>query len=466
MNKDGKSDSVVVPKRLSNNGMFSQVAAETAEERTLAMGNFIQHSRLQTQSWEGLSLVRERIRQSARRDRKQKFKSLWHHIYSVDQLRQSYFSSKRKAAAGADRVTWECYGEELEVRLADLSQRLRSGSYRAPPVARVFIPKVDGGERPIGIPALEDRIEQRRVAQVLELIYETEFKGFSYGFRPKRGAHNALDALKVGIERRKINWILDADLQKFFDTICRDWLIRFLEHRIADKRVIRQIREWLTAGVVENSIMLYLEARAPQGGSIYPLLANIYMHYVFDLWVEQWRNRSATGDIIVVRYADDFVVGFERQSDASRFIKELYTRLQRFHLHLNAQKTRLIEFGRYAIEQRKRKGLSKPETFDFLGFTHILSITRIGWFAVLRKPTRKRVNDKLKELNRELKWGRHVPIRDMGKWLNAVIRGWYQYYAAPKTFHVLNAFRRRLARLCGTELLNVRVSVQKSLGSR
>jgi group II intron reverse transcriptase/maturase len=337
------------------------------------------------------------------------------------------------------------YGENLESNLKGLSDRLRKGRYHPKPVKRVYIPKPDGRQRPIGIPALEDKIVQRSATAVMQAVWEANFKGFSYGFRPGRGAHQALDALAVGITERRVNWVLDADIKGFFDVIDHDWLLTFIEHRIADRRILRQVRKWLKAGVLDGTERTELETGTPQGGNISPLMANVYLHYAFDLWIDQWRRRHARGDVIVVRYADDFVVGFQHRSEAEQFQATLVDRFRKFSLELHADKTRLIEFGRYAAERRALRGVGKPETFNFLGFTHICGKTRKGRFVVIRRPMRKRMAAKLKEINLELKRRRHAAIPDTGRWLQAVVRGWYQYYAVPLTYHSLVAFRRRVA---------------------
>jgi group II intron reverse transcriptase/maturase len=386
----------------------------------------------------------ERIRQAASRDKTLRLTALWHHVYHVDRLREEYYALKPTAAPGVDGQTWHEYGLALERHLRDLSGRLERGAYRARPVKRAWIPKADGRQRPIGIPTLEDKIVQRAAASVLGAMYESDFMGFSYGFRPGRSAHDALDALSVGLSRRKISWVLDADIRGFFDAIDHEWLVQFVEHRIADRRVIRHIKKWLRAGVLEDGKRTQADHGTPQGGSISPLLANVYLHYVFDLWVHQWRQRQARGDVIVVRYADDFVVGFQHRSDAERFLGELRERLAKFKLELHPDKTRLIEFGRFAAERRQRRGQRKPETFDFLGFTHACSRTRTGAFMVLRYPQKTRMRAKLRAIKESL-WRRmHRPVAETGRWLQSVVRGWQQYYAVPRTYPWLKRFRLRV----------------------
>ena len=382
----------------------------------------------------------ERIRQVARREKEAKFTALWHHVYDVERLREAYYGLKRTAAPGVDGETWKQYGEGLEQKLMDLSERLRRGAYRAKPVRRVYIPKPDGRERPLGVTALEDKIVQRATVEVLNAIYETDFLGFSYGFRPGRNPHNALDALYVGVRGKQVNWVLDADIRGYFDTINHEWLRKFIEHRVEDKRVVRHVQKWLKAGVLEDGRRTQKQEGTPQGGNISPLLANVYLHYVFDLWANQWRKKQARGEVIIVRYADDFVVGFEHRSEAEQFFNELQERFKEFGLELNAEKTRLIEFGRHAARNRKGRGEGKPETFDFLGFTHACGQTSKGSFAILRHTTQKRQRAKLREIKTELRRRLHAPVPETGKWLRSVLLGYYRYYAVPGNTRKLNAF--------------------------
>jgi RNA-directed DNA polymerase len=396
----------------------------------------------------------KRIGKAARREPKSKMTSLMHHVYAVDKLREAYLGLRRDAAAGVDGQTWKQYGEELEKKLQNLSERLRRGTYRAPAVLRVFIPKGDGRLRGLGIPALEDKIVQNVGAQIFSAIWEPEFKGFSYGFRPGRGTHDALDALAVGIERRPINWVFDADIMGFFDHLSHEWLLRMVEHRIGDKRITSLVRQWLKAGVMEEGEWRRSEEGTPQGGLISPVLANIYLHYVFDQWAQQWRKRHARGAVIVVRYADDFVVGFEHRDDAERFQRELGERLEKFALKLHDGKTRLIEFGRNAAANRQRRGERKPETFNFLGFTHICGKMRNGWFGVVRKTMRKRMQTKLKSLKKEFQKRMHDPLKEQGAWVGAVLRGYYQHHGVPLNsaalesflYHVKHLWHRALSR--------------------
>lgn len=382
----------------------------------------------------------ERVRTAARLRKKEKFTALLHHV-TVDLLRDAYSWLKRDAAAGVDGVTWDEYGTDLEANLVDLHARIHRGAYRAQPSRRVYIPKPDGRRRPLGVASLEDKVVQRAIVELLNAIYEEDFLDISYGFRPGRSQHDALDALYVGITSRKVNWILDADIAAFFDTVSHDWLIRFVEHRIGDKRVIRLIRKWLKAGVLEDGKIETTEIGTPQGAVISPLLANIYLHYVFDLWVERWKRREAKGDMVIVRYADDIVVGFQHEAEAERFRAELTQRLADFALQLHPDKTRLIEFGRHAAANRKGRGLSKPEPFDFLGFTHICGRSRKGWFQLRRQSRRDRLRAQLRAIRESLWANRHAPIDEQGSWLKHVMTGWFAYHAVPTNGPSLVLFR-------------------------
>jgi RNA-directed DNA polymerase len=436
-----ESDSPIVPAKPSNEA--EPEAKEAAEERGLAKGNWLERNMFRTQSRQGMPSALERIRQAARRDRRQRFTAVLHHVYEIERLRVAYFALRREAAPGIDGKTWRQYGEDLQSNLEDLSERLRRGAYRAKPVRRAYIAKVGkpGELRPLGVPVLEDKIVQRATVEVLNALYEEDFVGFSYGFRPKRSPHQALDALWLGIMREKVNWVLDADIRGFFDTLEHGWLVKFTEHRVADRRVVRLIQKWLKAGVMEEGKRIQSEIGTIQGGSISPLLANIYLHYVFDLWIQQWRRTKARGDVIVVRFADDFVVGFERKEDGERLISELRERLARFGLELHSEKTRLIEFGRYAEPDRRRRGEGKPETFNFLGFTHSCGKTRKGKFIVLRQTMRRRWQTKLKEIKEELRQRMHEPIPEMGRYLRSVVAGHMRYYAVPMNAASVSNFR-------------------------
>ena len=383
-----------------------------------------------------------------------RFTALLHHIYNLETLRMAYFSLKKEAASGVAGETWRHYGETLEENLQDLSHRLKRGAYRAKPVRRVYIDKSDGRKRPLGVPAWEDKIVQRATVEVLNAIYETDFLGFSYGFRLWRSQHNALDALYTGLLTKKVNWVLDLDIHRFFDALSHEWLVKFIEHRIADRRVVRLIQKWLKAGVLEDGKRIRTEEGTPQGGSASPLLANVYLHYVFDLWAQAWRRKQAGGDVIIVRLADDIVVGFEAKSDAVRFWAELIERMQKFSLGLHPEKTRLLEFGPYAIDQRQWRGEGKPETFNFLGFTHICGKKRSnGRFTVLRPTIRKRLQAKLSEVKIELQRRMHDPLPEMGKWLRSVVGGHTRYYGVPTNGAALRTFRFQVGRLWHRTLL-------------
>ncbi len=446
MNGHGKSDRPVVPVKSPNNA--GQPVAEGMEGRGLAKGNPRQQNAPRTPSRQGVQSALERVRQAARRDRKLRFTALLHHVYDLEALRAAYLGLKREAAPGVDGETWRHYGQALEENLQDLSDRLKRGAYRAKPVRRVFIPKADGRQRPLGVTALEDKIVQRATVEVLNAIYETDFLGFSYGFRPGRSQHNALDALYTGLLTRKVNWVLDVDIRGFFDAIDHGWLVKFVEHRIADRRVVRLIQKWLRAGVLEDGKRTRVEEGTPQGGSASPLLANIYLHYVFDLWAQAWRKKRAHGDVIVVRFADDIVLGFQSKSDAERFWTELAERFGKFRLELHPEKTRLLEFGPFAAANRKRRGQGKPETFNFLGFTHICGKKKSnGRFTVLRQTIRKRLQAKLSEVKAELRRRMHDPIPEVGRWLRSVVGGHIRYYGVPMNSPALHTFRFQVGRL-------------------
>jgi len=388
----------------------------------------------------------ERVREAARRDSSLRFTCLLHHV-TVELLKEAYKALNPKATPGVDGMTWSEYGEGLEERLEDLHDRVHRGGYRARPSMRTYIHKEDGRLRPLGIAALEDKIVQLAVVWVLQAIYEEDFLGFSYGFRPGRSQHNALDAVWVAIMQRKVSWVLDADIRGFFDSIDHGWMVKFLEHRIGDKRILRLIQKWLKAGVSEDGEWSSTVVGTSQGANVSPLLANIYLHYVLDLWVEAWRKRHARGEVYIVRYADDFVMGFQYRADAEAFYQALGERMQKFGLELNEGKTRLIEFGRFAAENRAKRGEGKPETFDFLGFTHICARQRKdGRFTVRRKTIAKRLRRKAKEVTKELKKIRHSPVPEQGKWLRSVVTGYYNYHAVPGNIQALNRFRNLLAR--------------------
>ncbi len=439
MNDPGQSDRPVVPTKSPNNTERS--AAEGMEGRGLAKGNPSQQNAPRTQGRDGARSALERVREAAERDKQVRFTALLHHVYNVEHLTAAYYALKRDAAPGVDRETWEHYGQALEANLGDLSGRLKRRAYRAKPVKRAYIPKADGRLRPLGIPTLEDKLVQRATVEVLNAIYETDFLGFSYGFRPKRSPHHALDALYAGLLTQKVNWVLDADIRGFFEAINHEWLAKFVEHRIADQRVVRLIQKWLNAGVLEDGTRTWQDEGTPQGGSISPLLANVYLHYVFDLWAQRWRKKHAHGDVIVVRYADDFIVGFQHRADAERFLAELRERFTKFGLELHPEKTRLLEFGPFAAENRQGAGKGKPETFDFLGFTHICGKKRNGRFTVVRQTIRKRLQAKLSEVKAELRRRMHAPVPVVGAWLRMVVGGHLQYYGVPMNGPALSTFR-------------------------
>jgi len=444
MYERGKSDSPVVPGKLPNKAVTA--VAEVVEERGLAKENTASKTRPGHRAGSGASSALARVRQVAQGDKEARFTALLHHV-TVDRLRAAFWAIRPGAAPGVDGVTWAAYRQELEANLQDLHGRLHAGRYRVKPSRRVYIPKADGRQRPLGIACLEGKIIQRAVVEVLNAIYEVDFLGFSYGFRPGRGPHHALDALAVGIERKRVNWVLDADVRDFFGQLDHSWLERFLEHRIADKRVLRLIQKWVNAGVIEDGQWSENVEGTPQGASVSPLLANVYLHYVFDLWAQWWRNRFAEGDVVIVRFADDFTVGFEYQEDAQRFWADLRERFAKFGLELHPDKTRLIQFGRHAARRRKARGLGKPETFDFLGFTHFCGITKRGRFWLRRITIRKRMQAKLKEVNDQLKRCRHQPIPVQGKWLRSVVTGHIAYYAVPGNTDAVAAFRAQISRL-------------------
>jgi group II intron reverse transcriptase/maturase len=375
-----------------------------------------------------------------------RFTALLHHV-TPELLQASYFDLKRQAAPGVDGVTWQEYGGDLEVRLADLHERIHRGSYRAKPSKRAWIPKADGRQRPLGIAALEDKLVQQAVKTVLEQVYEEDFLGFSYGFRPGRGCHDALDALWVGLTERKVNWVLDADIRGFFDAIDHGWLMKFLEHRIADRRILRLMRKWLRAGVSEDGVWSRTTVGTPQGAVISPLAANVFLHYVLDLWMQQWRTRQARGEVIVVRYADDFVMGFQHRDDAQRCLQALQARFAKFGLELHPEKTRLIELGRFAAQRRNRRGEGKPETFNFLGFTHHCGKTRKGTFTIHRRSIAKRFRAKLQALKQQLRQQMHGRVAKVGRWLRAVVQGWLNYHAVPGNYPSLDQFLKQVKRL-------------------
>ncbi len=461
MHEDGKSDGPVVPANLPNKALAAAGTAEVGEERGPAKGNTASKTPSGRSAGPGASSALDSVREAAARDKDARFTALLHHV-SLARLWKAYTAIRREAAAGVDGVTWTEYGQNLRANLEDLHARVQRGEFRAKPSRRVYIPKADGRQRPLGIASLEDKIAQRAVVEVLNAVYEVDFKGFSYGFRPGRKPHDALDALSVGLTTRRVNWVLDADIRDFFGQLDHAWLRKFLRHRIADERVLRLIDKWLTVGVVEEGSWTESDQGSPQGASLSPLLANVYLHYVLDLWVAWWRDHHARGDVIIVRWADDFVVGFADEQDARRFLAELRERFAKFGLELHPDKTRLIEFGRFAAERRRKRGEGKPETFGFLGFTHVCVTNRKGRFWIKRVTIAKRVRAKLAEVKLELKRRWHLPIREQGQWLAAVLRGHYAYYAVPGNssavagfrFQVIGLWRKRLRRRSQRSRLN------------
>lgn len=446
-----ESDSGIVPRSHSNKD--GRPLAESEEGRPLVKENTHQSGTHPTQSGARVSLGLAGVRKAAKEGREQKFTALLHHL-TVGLLRESFYALKRKAAPGVDGIGWQEYEPGLEDRLIDLHSRVQRGAYRAKPSRRVYIPKADGRQRPLGVAALEDKIVQQAVVAILNQIYEVDFRGFSYGFRPGRSQHQALDALSVALKRKRVNYVLDADIRGFFDHIDHGWMMQFVQHRVADPRILRLIQKWLKAGVMEEGRWSEAGMGTPQGAVISPLLANIYLHYVFDLWVEAWRNKCAQGDVIVIRYADDSIAGFQHRAEADRFLEDLRERLAKFGLELHPDKTRRIEFGRFAELDRKRRGEGKPETFDFLGFTHISGKTRYGRFTVRRKTVGKRMRAKLEQIKQQLRARMHHPVAQTGEWLKSVVQGYFNYHAVPGNIDSLGVFRERVTRLWRRTLLD------------
>jgi len=444
-NVPGESDSSIVPEKQANNDGRSP-SAELVEGRELTKEN-AERTLLAPDTApgkRGMGLLG--VRKAARRDRKMRFNNLLNHV-TPELLVAGFFDLKKQAAPGIDDVTWAQYAVEFETQIDDLHGRIHRGTYRAQPSKRTWIPKLDGQLRPLGIAALEDKIVQQAVRTILECIYEEDFQGFSYGFRPGRSCHRALDALDVGIKKRKVNWILDADIRGFFDNIDHGWLMKFLEHRIADRRLLRLLKKWLQAGVSEDGEWSPSTVGTPQGAVISPLYSNVFLHYVLDLWMAAWRKRHAVGEVIIVRYADDFVIGFREETDARRCLAALRARFARFGLELHPEKTRLIEFGRYAAERRSKRGDGPPETFDFLGFTHISGTTRKGDFTIRRISSAKKFRGKLRELKATLRKNMHRDLAQVGSWLSSVLRGWCNYHAIPGNSVRLHQFRTAVQRL-------------------
>ncbi len=443
VNEAEESDRGVVPMNQPNKGV--KAPAEDGEGRPRPKENTGQSHTPPAQNGERVSQGLGGVRRVARERKQERFTSLLHHL-NVDLLKASYNGLQRKAAPGVDGMRWQEYGEGLEDRLTDLHSRIHRGAYRAQPSRRVYIRKADGKQRPLGIASLEDKIVQQAVVTILNQIYEADFRGFSYGFRPGRDPHQALDALNVGIVRRRVNWVLDADIRGFFDHVSHEWLEKFLKHRIADNRILRLIQKWMKAGVLEEGERSETEQGTPQGAVISPLLANVYLHYVFDQWAEVWREKVATGDMIVVRYADDLVVGFQHRAEAERFLREFQERLAKFELEVHPDKTRLIAFGREAWQNRKQVGQEKLDTFTFLGFTHYCGENSKGYFQVWRETAGERMRAKLQQIKQELRARMHEPVAATGGWLKRVVLGYYQYHAVPGNLSQLGRFRWRLTR--------------------
>ena len=436
---------------MNHSNKEGKLSAEKEEGRPLDKENIPQPNAHPTQSGARVSQGLRGVRKAAKEHQGMKFTALLHHL-TVELLRESFYALKRKAAPGADGRSWQEYVTGLEDRLVDLHSRVHRGAYRATPSRRVYIPKADGRQRPLGVAALEDKMVQQAVVTILQAIYEEDFQGFSYGFRPGRNQHQALDALSYALERKSVNYVLDADIRGFFDTISHAWMLKFVQHRVADRRILRLIQKGLKAGVMEEGQGSGTEMGTPQGAVISPLLANIYLHYVFDLWVQAWRKKRAQGTVIVVRYADDIVLGFQDQAEADRFLEDFRGRLGKFGLELHSDKTRRIEFGREAQANRKKRGEGKPETFDFLGFTHVSGKNRKGYFTVKRRTIAKRLRGKLRDLKQQLQRRRHDPVASTGEGLRSVVQGYFNYHAVPGNLDRLSTFRVRLTRLWHTQL--------------
>lgn len=434
-----ESDTLVVP-TCKKPAKTRVTPVESVEGRSVAKGKPGAAGASPTQGGQDVYVHLHRVGERAKAHKEERFNNLFSHL-TVPLLREAYHRLQRGASAGVDGTTWAEYGENLEKGLAGLQDRLHSGRYEPLPVRRVFIPKGDGRMRPLGIPSLEDKIVQQAVRMLVEPVYEAEFLGFSHGFRPGRSQHDALDALAVAVERGT-NWILDADIRAFFDTIDHAWMLRFLGHRISDQRLLTLLERWLTAGVMEGDEFHEVEKGTPQGGIISPLLANVYLHYALDLWVHQWRGRHAKGKVFLVRYADDFVVCFQQEDDAHALRAALAVRLATFALELHPEKTRVVQFGPRAQENRQAAGLPKPETFDFLGFTHICAKDRAGRFQLRRRTSRKKRTAKLRKLREEIRRRRHRPLTEQHRWISQVLRGHDLYYGVPTNYPALKTFHR------------------------
>jgi len=439
-----KSDTVIVPRKSANKPM--NVGAESMEGRTVTKRNTHANVGGRTQSRANATYRLMGVREAARRDKRTKFTALFHHV-TIQLLRESFYQLKRFSAPGVDGQSWKTYEQRLGENLRELHESLHRGSYRPKPARRTTIPKADGSERPISVQSVRDKVAQMAVVKILEQIYEEQFLGFSYGFRPGRSQHDALDALTVGLKSKKVNWVLDLDIRKYFDSVGQDRLLKIIQHRVRDRRILRLLRQWLEVGYIDaQGRRIRSQVGAAQGAVVSPLLANVYLHYALDQWSVWWRKHNSKGDMIIVRYADDVIVGFQHHEDAQRFQKELVERLRDFGLEINEQKSRLIRFGRYAEQQQKERGLGKPPTFDFLGFTHYCGRSSNGGFAVRRRSVRKRVTRKLKEIRLELKRRRHAPVSQHIVWLSSVIQGHCNYYGVPGNLRNLTRFRYELLR--------------------
>jgi RNA-directed DNA polymerase len=438
-----KSDEGIVPKKHAKTWV---TPVERVEGRPEAKGKSTARNTSPAQKGKDVATTLRWIGERAKSKPEEQLTNLLNHI-KAPLLKEAYQRLRKDAAPGVDDVTWQEYGERLGERLCDLEGRIHRGSYHPQPVRRVHIPKGDGRTRPLGIPTLEDKLVQQAVRMVLEPIYEAMFVGLSYGFRPGRSQHDALDALAVAIGKKKVSWVLDADIRSYFDTIDHGWLQKFLEHRIGDTRMVRLIMKMVRAGVMEDGELHEVQEGAPQGGSVSPLLSNIYLHYVFDLWVIDWRRKQARGEMYAVRYADDFVMAFQHEQDARAAHQSVGERFAKFGLELHSEKTRVLEFGRFARGNRERRGLGKPETFDFLGFTHIVSTSREGKFQLKRRTSRKKRQAKLVALTEECRRRRHDAVTVQHAWLSSVLEGHYRYYAVPTNYRALGQYCRAAAHI-------------------
>lgn len=388
-----------------------------------------------------------RIRNAAKESSTLRFNNLLHHI-TPQLLSDAYNNLNKKAAKGIDGETWQSYGQGLVEKVKLLHTKIHTGRYKPCPSKRIWLPKPDGRQRPIGIAVVEDKVVQQALVWVIESIYEEDFLGFSYGFRPKRHQHKALDALYVALTQRKVSWVIDADIKGFFDNIDHNWMMKFLEHRISDKRALSLVEKMLKAGVSDEGKWSASKVGSPQGSVLSPLLANIYLFYVLDLWINKWREHEARGEIYIVRFADDFVICSQYQDDANRLLKALHVRMKKFNLTLHEEKTRLLEFGRFAKQNRAKRGAGKPETFTFLGFTHICSERRSnGTFTVKRLTIAKKQRAKLHEIKLLLMKNRHVNLVIQGKWLKSVAIGYANYYGVPGNTKSLSDFRGQLCKI-------------------